>query len=298
MHTFRCVSSQACVCRGHRNAGARNGTVAWRATVAGAGYGIHAPPLQPCHFRPAQAVADLVDGDRAEAYVLASLRTADSVLEAPRPSRCEMTTGKRMDIFEAMETCRAIRNLKADPVSDELLQQLVHYATRAPSAGNTQLWGFVVVTDADDRRWFGDMLRRSWADRLPPAPSETDTSPEARRARVFRRFVMEFDRIPAFIMTCIENGYPRREPNPLFMHSSIYLATQNLLLAARALGLGAAMTTFHTLDDPAVKAHFGIPESVGIGATIPIGWPAGRYGPLNRKPDADVTFWNRWQARR
>jgi nitroreductase len=203
-----------------------------------------------------------------------------------------------VDIFEAMETCRAIRNLKPDPVDPELITRLVHYATRAPNAGNSQLWGFLVVTDEAGRRWFGDLLRKAWEGRMPAAPEPSDRSAQARGARVFRRFVLEFDRIPAVIFPCIENAYPPQQPNPLFVHSSIYLATQNLLLAARALGLGAAMTTFHIVDEPAVKEHFGIPEGVQIGATIPVGHPAGRYGPVNRKPDREVTFWNRWGATR
>ena len=204
-----------------------------------------------------------------------------------------------MDIFEAMETQRAIRRLKPDPVPDELLQQLVHYATRAPSAGNSQLWGFLVVTDPAERTFFADLLRKGWEGRLAPEPDPADQSRAARAARGFRRFILEFDRIPAVIFPCIEDGYPPRgEPNPMFMWSTIYPATQNLLLAARALGLGAAMTTFHMVDEPAIKAHFAIPENVSIGATIPVGYPEGRYGPLNRKPDTEVTFWNRWGATR
>lgn len=76
----------------------------------------------------------------------------------------------------------------------------------------------------------------------------------------------------------------------------VYPATQNLLLAARGLGLGAAMTTLHSVDEPVIREHFGIPEGVSIGATIPIGYREGRYGPLTRKPDAEVTYWDRWGA--
>lgn len=202
-----------------------------------------------------------------------------------------------MDIFEAMESCRAIRRLKPDPVADELLERLVHYATRAPSAGNAQLWGFLIVTDPDERRFVGDLLREAWAPRLPKASD--DDAPGSPGAIPFREFVMNFDRAPAIIFTCVENAYPAQgEPNPIFMWSTVYTATQNLLLAARALGLGAAMTTFHIVDEAAIKERFGIPEAVSIGATIPVGHPAGRYGPLNRRPSVEVTHWNRWGASR
>lgn len=200
-----------------------------------------------------------------------------------------------IDALEAMETCRSIRRFKPDPVPDELLEQLVHYATRAPSAGNTQLWRFIVVTDPDDRRWFRDMLVESVSPRLPPPPADDDTSQSARNTRMYRRFILEFDRIPAFVITTIHNAFPNADkPVPQFMWSTVFAATQNLLLAARALGLGAAMTTNHLENEPAVREHFGIPDDVGIGATIPIGFPEGRYGPVSRRPAQDVMYRNRW----
>jgi nitroreductase len=200
-----------------------------------------------------------------------------------------------IDVLTAMETCRSIRRFKPDPVPDEVLAQLVHYATRAPSAGNTQLWRFLIVTDPDDRRWFRDMLVEAVSPRLPPAPPDDDLSQQARTTRMYRRFILEFDRIPAFIMTTIHNAFPNADkPVPQFMWSTVFAATQNLLLAARGLGLGAAMTTNHLENEPAVRAHFGIPDDVGIGATIPVGYPEGHYGPVSRRPGADAIYKNHW----
>ncbi|WP_236792205.1 nitroreductase family protein [Amycolatopsis sp. GM8] len=200
-----------------------------------------------------------------------------------------------MDIFEAMETCRSIRRMRPDPVPDEVLEKLVHYATRAPSAGNTQLWRFLVVTDQRDRTWFRDMLVDAVGPRLATIPAEDDHSDAARNARRYRRFIFEFDKIPAFIITAVENAFPSKEnPDPQFMWSTVYAATQNLLLAARAMGLGAAMTTNHLENEPAVRQHFGIPEDFALGATIPLGYPEGRYGPLTRRPAGEVIFRDRW----
>ncbi len=199
------------------------------------------------------------------------------------------------DLFEAMETCRSIRRFRPDPVPDELLEKLVHYATRAPSAGNSQLWRFLIVTDPQDRRWFRDMLVEAVSPRLAAQPSDDDHSPAARNARMYRRFILEFDRIPAIVITTIRNAFPNADqPVPQFMWSTIFAATQNLLLAARGLGLGAAMTTNHLENEPAVREHFGIPDDYGIGATIPVGWPEGRYGPVSRGPASDVIFKNHW----
>lgn len=203
-----------------------------------------------------------------------------------------------MDTLTAMETCRSIRRLKPDPVPDDVLERLVYYATRAPSAGNTQLWRFLIVTAPEDRRWFRDMLAAAVGPRLPAAPAEDDDSPGARTARMYRRFILEFDAIPALIITAIENAFPSADqPVAKFMYSSVYAATQNLLLAAREMGLGAAMTTNHLENEPAVREHFGIPESFEIGATIPVGYPEGNYGPVTRRPVAEVIFRDRWGRR-
>ncbi len=203
-----------------------------------------------------------------------------------------------MDVFEAMETCRSIRRLKPDPIPDSVLDQLVHYATRAASAGNSQLWKFIIVTDEADRVWFRDMLVAATASRVPAEPPPPDDqSVMGRNMRMYHNFIHNWHEIPAFIITAIENGFPDPEhADPQFMWSSVFCATQNLLLAARAMGIGAAMTTCHKENEPAVRERFGIPDEVGIGATIPLGYPIGKYGPLTRKPIAEVIYRNRWGA--
>ncbi|MDQ7905238.1 nitroreductase family protein [Phytohabitans sp. ZYX-F-186] len=198
------------------------------------------------------------------------------------------------DLFEALETCRAIRRLRPDPLPDELIERLVHFATRAPSAGNRQLWRFLVVTAPEDRRWFRDMLVEAVGDRYPE-PAVADTSPTAHAQRRYRRFIFDFDQIPVLVLPLIENAFPSREnPDVRYAWSSVYAATQNLLLAARGLGIGAAMTTNHLENEPAVREHFGIPPAFEIGATIPLGYPIGRYGPLTRNPVVSTMFRGRF----
>lgn len=198
------------------------------------------------------------------------------------------------DIFEVMDTCRAMRRLKPDPVDRELLEKLVHYATRAPSAGNTQLWGFLIVDEPEGKQFLGDLMREQFGAQFQ-VPEGNDAT--ARMMRAVADLVNGFDLVPAIIFPCIANGYPPGgEANPMFMWSTIYPATQNLLLAARALGLGAAMTTFQMANEPLIKERFGVPSNVSIGATIPVGYPKGRFGPLTRKPVEEVIHWNGWQS--
>lgn len=198
------------------------------------------------------------------------------------------------DLFEAMETCRSIRRLRSEPVPDETLVKLVHYATRAPSAGNSQLWRFLVVTSPEDRRWFRDMLVDALGEKLPK-PAADDLSAAAHAQRSYRKFIYDYDQIPVIVLTLIENAFPRSgTPDARFAWSSIYAATQNLLLAARGLGIGASMSTNHLENEAAVRAHFGIPGNFEIGATIPLGYPIGHYGSLTRKDAVDTMFRGRF----
>ena len=78
--------------------------------------------------------------------------------------------------------------------------------------------------------------------------------------------------------------------------ASVYPAVQNLLLAARARGIGGCLTTIHLYREPQVKAALGIPEDVDTYALVPLGYPFDRFGPVRRKPVEEVTFLDRWGA--
>jgi len=67
-----------------------------------------------------------------------------------------------------------------------------------------------------------------------------------------------------------------------------------VLLAARALGLAATLTTWHLMAEGEVKQVLGIPKSVHTYALIPVGWPAGRFGPVRRKPVDGMIHRDRW----
>jgi nitroreductase len=124
-------------------------------------------------------------------------------------------------------------------------------------------------------------------------PPADDNSVDARNLRMYRRFILEFEKIPVIILTLVENAFPTAEAADVaFAWSSVYAATQNLLLAARGLGIGAAMTTNHLENEQAVREHFKIPDNWEIGATIPLGYPEGKYGPLTRNPVPEVMFRN------
>jgi nitroreductase len=201
------------------------------------------------------------------------------------------TVGTR-DLFTALETCRAIRQLKPDPVPRETLEQLVYYATRASNPGNSQLWSFVVLEDAAKKKRIADAVR---AVMLPGMRARTPESPSERRMiEGARQLVENLDRVPALVFVCAHDGYPPANPVRAFVWSAVYPASQNLILAARGLGLGTTFTTFHVVAEDVVRDTLKLPSEVLIGTTICVGYPAKPFGKVTRKPVQDVIHWNGW----
>jgi nitroreductase len=93
---------------------------------------------------------------------------------------------------------------------------------------------------------------------------------------------------PMWIMPCLEGATPTRTSG-----SSIYPAVQNMLLAARALGLGATLTTLYLQFEKEAEAALGLPRNVPSYALLPIGYPMGRFGPVRRIPLGDVVYEDR-----
>ncbi|MCH8825486.1 MAG: nitroreductase family protein [Chloroflexi bacterium] len=193
-------------------------------------------------------------------------------------------------LFEAMNTQRAIRYLKPDPVPEEMIAKLIEAATRAPSGTNQQGWSFIVVRDAGLRSKLGDIYQKAGRAAIPRIRYV-----EAVNKRLFDSAVYLVDHLgeaPVLILPCIEHS----GPTGLTTGASIYPAVQNILLAARALGLGSVLTTFHKAYEGEVKELLGLPENVETAALLPVGFPADgvRYGPTNRQPVDQVLHWDRW----
>ena len=195
-------------------------------------------------------------------------------------------------LFEAMYTQRAIRRLRPDPVPDELVHQLIEAATKAPSGTNLQPWRFVVIRDGETRRRIADYYKRAWAlayGSRTSRPASIDPRIKASAAQLAETL----HEVPVYILACIERG---RSPASLGTGASIYPAVQNLLLAARGLGLGSVLTTLHKRYEREIKQLLDIPDNVETVALLPIGYPAegARYGPTRRRPVAEVAYWDRW----
>lgn len=198
--------------------------------------------------------------------------------------------------IEMIGTARAMRRLRADPVPDELIRALLWAGTRAASPNNTQLWRFVVVRDPDQKAAVRAALDRfvQWIDSLGAPADEHDAHIRAEA----RHLVVNVDRAPVLIFVCGVHSYPERGPDPRYLWSVVNTASQNILVAARSLGLGATLTMMQVGNEDAVRDVLGLPDEVHIGTMIPVGWPDRPFGPARRRPLDEVVHLDRWQGDR
>ncbi len=200
-----------------------------------------------------------------------------------------------ISLMEALSTNRAIRRFRPEPVPDEAIERVLDAAIRAPTGGNRQNWRFLVLRDSAVRAQVGDLYRQSFHEVY--TPERIRQANTAQTARVLRSAVYLADHMghepPVLILACLEST-PGAPPANRTAGSSIYPAVQNLMLAARGLGLGTCLTTLHTRREAEIKALLGIPEHVDTYALIPLGYPATAFGPVTRQPVAAVTFHDRW----
>jgi nitroreductase len=189
-----------------------------------------------------------------------------------------------------------MRRLKPDPVPDDLIVKILRAGQCAASGGNMQRWRFLVVKDPKIKRRVQLYYKRAFDEvvgpryRTSPPPLGVTAERYRRQHAAVEYLTDHFHEAPVWIVACLEDG-----PNPSrHSGSSIYPAVQNMLLAARALGLGATLTTRHLLYEKETEEALGIPPGFHSYAILPIGYPMGRFGPVRRIPLSDVVFEDRW----
>src|SRR5690242_10974099 len=174
-----------------------------------------------------------------------------------------------MDVIEAMETSSAARYLKPDPVPQDLIERVIYAATRASSPGNSQKWDFIVVRSPEAKRKIRDLLVphfKAMAVGLPTA----GRAPSKMIAGAMH-LAETMNEAPAIIFVCGPVAYPPNAPIEQFVWSALYPAAQNLIVAARSLGLGTTFTTFHMFMESELRDLLGIPKEIKFGVMIPIG---------------------------
>lgn len=191
-----------------------------------------------------------------------------------------------MSVGEAIYSLRAIRRQRPDPIPDEDIRLILDAAIQAPNGGNLQPWHFLAVTDPERRAEFAPLYREAWwAKRNDSGWFTPEDLPD--NYKLAMNLADEIAGSPLLIFVCaLVKGAPAA--------NSIIPSVQNLLLAARALGVGGTITTLHPTVEDRVHDLFQIPETAQIVYCLPMGYPKGNFGPVTRKPLDVVTSFNTW----
>jgi len=194
-----------------------------------------------------------------------------------------------LGLFEALYTTRALRRYTTEPVSDEVLFQVIDAGIRAPAGSNAQIWHFLVVRDAAKRARIGELYWKTWemyGKRFVEDPSSIDALPRQMQlvVRSTDHLARNIADAPVHLFIC----------GPAQSQGTVYPAIQNVLLACRALGLGSVVTAFHRAHDAEVRELLGIPEDQVAHGLLPIGWPSDKIGPVSRIPVHKVASLDSW----
>jgi nitroreductase len=234
-------------------------------------------------------------------------------------------------LFDILYTCRSMRRLKPDPVPDDVLVKLVDAALHGPSGSNAQNWTFVVVKDAEQKRNIQAIWRNTWGFysdtfRKAGARPHEDVSKRDRMGEAGAYMVEHMHEAPAIVFVGVKKDevFAKVLQNPATLAAAVrhfgalgalkliaggsragiladaataYPAVQNLLLAARALGLGAVLTTPQLFVPGAFEALLCTPKTVTLHAAIPVGYPRGKFGPVTRPDPRSVIHWDRYRDR-
>jgi nitroreductase len=201
-----------------------------------------------------------------------------------------------------MYTCRSIRRIKPDPVPQELLVKPIDAASPGASRSNTQHARYIVVRHRGQREKLAELSMNTFRPYIAPnanlAASVPHLSAEKREKLIsaVRWQAEHFAEIPAIVIPCVELGAPSPDAFAAGPQTggSVWPGVQHLLLAARALGLGATPNTFALQDRAAAKTALSLPETIMPLCVNPVGYPLGEIGPLSRRPVAEIMRWDRW----
>jgi len=205
-----------------------------------------------------------------------------------------------MDLFDAMYNCRAMRRLDSREVPEETLLKLIDAGNQAASGSNMQNGRWLIVRDPEVKKALADLNRKGVEAYISPMLEKPAGLPHQsvdKRTRMAEAVVWQMDHmheIPALVIACLEYGVKVDGATAQSGGGSIWPGIQNLLLAARALGLGAAPTTLALTDQDAVRKILDLPDTMAALCLIPVGYPTGKFGPVSRKPVEEIVRFDRW----
>lgn len=211
-----------------------------------------------------------------------------------------------MNVYDAMRTLRAVRKLRPDPIPEDMLKRVFEAATWAPNGGNRQPWRMIAVRDTAVKKRMGELYTAQWA---PYAANYAKAFPKLPDAEVEKHkrtlaagdyLAAHMHEAPVLVVVCFNPALmavtdAKQDRVSVVGGGSVYPAVENLLLAARAEGLGCVLTTLLCADEPEIKRLLDIPAEWGTAAMIPLGYPVGQgHGPISRKPVSELFFNDKW----
>ena len=214
------------------------------------------------------------------------------------------------ELYEALMTTRAMRRFSDEAVPDDVVESILAAAVQAPSGGNIQPYQFLVVTDPERKSALADIYLRAWR-RYEPAVAKVTPPPSTPEAAAAHRrnwqasddLAHRLADVPVLVLVlvprismAVRDDEGEMDVGPVY--ASVYPAVQNLILAARAHGLGAVLTTVYKVYEDEVRAVCDIPDRYEVAAILPLGHPTGRWGIAPRRPARSITNWETFGNRR
>jgi nitroreductase len=209
---------------------------------------------------------------------------------------------RELSVLEALHSTPARRYLSPEPIPDDVLWAILDAAIRGPSGGNTQRWGWVVVTDQQVKDRVAAWYRENWEAAYGSRREQILSAPAGSLGLTPRGFLgaehlaHHIQEAPVWIFAVLRGAADATSPRT---GSSIYGAVQQLCLAARAYGLGTSLTTLYGGHEEELRDLLGLPPDALTMALIPVGYPAqGRWAEPRRRPVEEVVHWDRWGVTR
>lgn len=191
------------------------------------------------------------------------------------------------------------------PVPPELIEDCLRIATQAPTGTNAQAWHFLVIRDAPLRQRigaiYGEIFRayRAVGDPMSYAPDDPRSERRVANESAEDRLADHMGDAPVLLLACMDRVYREPALSESAYWGSLYPAVWSFMLAARARGLGAAITTTHLERAPEVAELLGLPDHIEQGPLLPVAFYTGKdFRPAVRRPLNEVVSWNRFGAAR
>lgn len=199
------------------------------------------------------------------------------------------------DFWKVLSTARTIRRFTNQPVDDETLARCLQAANWAPSGANAQARRFIVLRSPSARAAVKKAATLALETiELAYSMHRPEESEQSHRARGDRATYELHDRAGEYQSVLFtQQALPHTDD--LLLGGSIFPAVENFLLAARAQGLGACLTSWASYGGEAlIREAVGVPEDWRLAAHVVVGWPRGHHGALRRHPLARSVFLDRW----